>query len=277
MRGGACHVNAKAAVSSFFEPAEISTLQTSMTEDVTLSPLGRADGSASYANNGYSVIAAVNGPVEVQRRDEIPEESAIDVVLRPAMGVGGVRERHLESVLEKTLRQVILVSAHPRTLIQITLQVIASPDDSKASNGLYQSASNLSLLPTLLQSSILALLSTSLPLTMTLTSTLIAVSWCGELIFDPAARIVEKAASLHVLAFSSLGDLLVGESEGTFDMDIWDQVYAMAEKHCRTLDPGAPAGIADVDMESSKSASLEDSLKDIIEGKAAREYRWKES
>lgn len=112
---------------------------------------------------------------------------------------------------------------------------------------------------------------------MTLTSTLIAVSSSGELVLDPAARIAGKAASLHVLAFSSLGDLLVAESEGTFDLDIWDQVYAMAENHCRTLDPGAPAWMADVDMESSKSASLEDSLKGVIEGKAAREYRWKES
>lgn len=73
---------------SSFQPA-LFVLQTSMTKDVTLSPLGRADGSASYASNGYSVIAAVNGPVEVQRRDEIPEESAIDVVLRPANGVAG--------------------------------------------------------------------------------------------------------------------------------------------------------------------------------------------
>lgn len=64
-------------------------LQTSMTKDVVLSPLAQADGSASYTSNGYSVIAAVNGPVEVQRRDEIPEASAIDVVLRPAVGVGG--------------------------------------------------------------------------------------------------------------------------------------------------------------------------------------------
>lgn len=130
-----------------------------MTKDVTLSSLGRADGSASYTTHGCSVIAAVNGPIEVQRRDEIPEESAIDVVLRPAVGVGGniqnlhnadtqrscgfpgVRERHLESVIEKTLRQVILVSAHPRTLIQITLQVIASRDDGEALNGLHQSAS----------------------------------------------------------------------------------------------------------------------------------------
>ncbi|KAI4281603.1 MAG: hypothetical protein L6R38_003581 [Xanthoria sp. 2 TBL-2021] len=246
-----------------------------MAKDVTLSPLGRADGSASYASNGYSVIAAVNGPVEVQRRDEIPEESAIDVVLRPASGVGGVRERHLESIIEKTLRQVILVSAHPRTLIQITLQVIAAPDDSNASNALHQSTSNLSLLPALLQSSILALLSTSLPLTMTLTSTLVAVSQSGELVLKPSVKALQEAASLHVLAFSSLGELLVVESEGAFDMAIWEQVYSKAENHCRTSDAGNLAQM-DIDMEPSRSDSLGDSLRSIIEEKAAKEHRWKE-
>ena len=56
---------------------------------VTLAPLTRADGSASFSSHGYSVIGAVNGPVEVQRRDELPEEAAVDVVVRPAAGVGG--------------------------------------------------------------------------------------------------------------------------------------------------------------------------------------------
>lgn len=55
----------------------------------TLSPLHRADGSAEHSQNGYSVIAAVNGPIEVQRRDELPEEAAVDVAVRPATGVGG--------------------------------------------------------------------------------------------------------------------------------------------------------------------------------------------
>ena len=54
-----------------------------------LSPLHRADGSATYSQNGYSVIAAVNGPIEVQRRDELPEEATVDVAVRPAAGVGG--------------------------------------------------------------------------------------------------------------------------------------------------------------------------------------------
>ena len=54
-----------------------------------LSHLHRADGSATFSQNGYTVIGAVNGPIEVQRRDELPEEAAIDVIVRPATGVGG--------------------------------------------------------------------------------------------------------------------------------------------------------------------------------------------
>ena len=60
-----------------------------MTNTIALSSLHRADGSSTYSANGYSVIAAVNGPIEVQRKDEIPEEASIDVDLRPAVGVGG--------------------------------------------------------------------------------------------------------------------------------------------------------------------------------------------
>lgn len=54
-----------------------------------LSHLHRTDGSATFSQNGYSIIAAVNGPIEVQRRDELPEEAVVDVTLRPAAGVGG--------------------------------------------------------------------------------------------------------------------------------------------------------------------------------------------
>lgn len=53
-----------------------------------LSQLHRADGSATYSSGGYTVIGAVNGPIEVQRRDELPEEAAIEVNIRPAVGVG---------------------------------------------------------------------------------------------------------------------------------------------------------------------------------------------
>lgn len=53
-----------------------------------VSILHRADGSARYSAAGYTVVAAVNGPIEVQRRDELPQHTALEVNVRPAVGVG---------------------------------------------------------------------------------------------------------------------------------------------------------------------------------------------
>ena len=58
--------------------------------EVTLTHLNRADGSATYTHLGYSIIGAVNGPIEVQRRDEQPEDATLEVNVRPAVGVGSV-------------------------------------------------------------------------------------------------------------------------------------------------------------------------------------------
>ena len=68
---------------------QIVNMTTPAPSQVSLSHLHRADGSATYSHNGYQVVGAVNGPVEVMRRDELPEEAAIDVIVRPNAGVGG--------------------------------------------------------------------------------------------------------------------------------------------------------------------------------------------
>ncbi|KAL9129005.1 MAG: hypothetical protein Q9217_002439 [Psora testacea] len=254
----------------------------------TLSPLDRADGSASYSRNGYSVIGGVNGPVEVQRRDELPEEAAIDVAIRPVSGVAGVRERHLESVLQNTLRQVILVSAHPRTLIQITVQVLASPEDESVVSGLPQAASSIDILPALFQTAMLALLSTSIPLAMTMTSTLTAIDPQGGLLPNPSARGLSTASSVHVLAFSSLGDLLVVESEGHFSLDTWEKVYTHARRMClgyeEKEDGGEDVGMEELEEQDEQDeqdeqgvTSLHDALRSAVQTKFEKDLKWKES
>jgi hypothetical protein len=50
--------------------------------------LSNPDGSASCTLYGYTVIASVNGPIEVSRRDELPEEAALEVNLRAGVGIG---------------------------------------------------------------------------------------------------------------------------------------------------------------------------------------------
>ncbi|KAL8867310.1 MAG: hypothetical protein Q9174_005746 [Haloplaca sp. 1 TL-2023] len=244
-----------------------------MTQTIALSHLHRADGSATYSANGYSVIAAVNGPVEIQRRDELPEEAAIDVAIRPATSVGGVRERNLESIVEKTLSQIIITSAHPRTLIQVVLQVVSTPEGA---DKLHQSASNLPLLPALLQSSVLALLTTSLPLYATLTSVLIAISQHGEVVKNPSPKGVEEATSLHVLSFESHGELLVSQSEGAFSIDTWEQVYDKAEEICRGGSLKTTDMSEDVDMGSPDTDDLEAELKAAMRDKNSRDQRWRD-
>lgn len=104
-----------------------------MAIEPTLHPLHRAGGSATYTSpNGYSILAAVNGPVEVQRRDELPEEAHIEVNVRPHDGVGQVKERHLELIIANLLRDVIFVQMFPRQMVQLTVQILKVPMDDHA-------------------------------------------------------------------------------------------------------------------------------------------------
>ncbi|ORY66386.1 uncharacterized protein BCR38DRAFT_339587 [Pseudomassariella vexata] len=240
-----------------------------------LSHLPCADGSATFSFAGYTIVGAVNGPIEVQRRDELPEEAVIDVVVRPAAGVGGARERHLESLLQSTLRQIILVDNFPRTLIQITLQVTVAPENEYLNTKLIQASSNLPILPALIQTSLLSLLSAAIPLTATLTSTAFAVlseEGNRRIVIDPTARDVEQAESLHVFAFTSHGELLLAESEGNFTMDAWDQVVTMAQSQC------CPMRFENVDMmgdDAEAGADLTRFTRSIVEAKIASDLYWK--
>lgn len=59
-----------------------------MAPEALLSHLHRADGSATYSQHGYTIIGAVNGPIEVLKKDEMPLEATVEVNVRPAAGVG---------------------------------------------------------------------------------------------------------------------------------------------------------------------------------------------
>ena len=132
----------------------------------------------------------------------------------------------------------------------------------------------LPVLPALLQASILALLSTSIPLSMTLTATLVAVD-ARRLISDPTTEQLKVASSIHVFAFSSHGDLLVMESEGEFDIEIWEEAYQRARLACRGEEEDDSES-EDVSMDSNNDTKLEDVLRDAVREKVTREQKWKQ-
>ena len=109
---------------------------------------------------------------------------------------------------------------------------------------------------------------------MTLTATLVAVNADATLTSDPSVQQVKLASSIHVLAFSSRGVLLVAESEGDFTMDAWEEVHQKAKSHCHG-EIEEESEIEDVSMTSDDAFKLESVLQDVVERKIAEERKWK--
>ncbi|KAG9821178.1 hypothetical protein KCU98_g14504, partial [Aureobasidium melanogenum] len=229
-----------------------------------VSILHRADGSARYSAAGYTVVAAVNGPIEVTRRDELPQHAALEVNVRPAVGVGSPKERHLESLIHSTLRDIVLTHMHPRTLIQLTIQIVNTPEQENTLPASFA----LSPLPALLNASMLSLLSASIPMSSTFTSTLLAVSSSGDLSINPAPNVLLSAASAHVFAFSSTGNLVLNLSEGEFDMDIWEKAHDKAKEGC------CKEQLSEDAMEDGKP-SLQVFTERVVEASVDKQRAWK--
>ncbi|CAJ0546156.1 Ff.00g096290.m01.CDS01 [Fusarium sp. VM40] len=240
-----------------------------------LSHLAKADGSATFSYGGYAVIAAVNGPVEAQRRDENAFEALVDVIVRPAAGVGGTRERQLESIMQAALRQLIPVRDYPRCVIQITLQVAETPENAYVNAKLVQAQLNLPIIPALLHTAILGLLTAAIPLKTIGAATLLAIpeEEGKDIIVDPTAVDIDHAKSVHVLAFTSPDNLLLSESEGAFSPGEWAKVLEVGQRICcEHQQPGFDTAMSGDDIESK---SMRQFIRSAMETKVAEDLYWK--
>ena len=139
-------------------------------------------------------------------------------------------------------------------------------------------AQHLPILPALLQASLLALLSTSIPLAMVYTSALIAIDPKGTMIYEPSLKQMETASSLHVLTISSNDRILVSESEGAFDLDLWESIVEEGKRICRgsTRTEDDKDDKDDVSMDSRENSDLECMLKSVVGSKVAEDEKWKD-
>ncbi|PWW72351.1 hypothetical protein C7212DRAFT_286812 [Tuber magnatum] len=176
-----------------------------------------ADGSAQYTDGPTTLLASINGPIEVKPRDEIPLEAYLEITIRPSAGVTSVREKHLEALLRSAISPLIIRTVHPRTLLQITLQIIQHEQVSVAHT-----------LHTLLASAVvvvvLALVDAGVPMK-------------GML----AAAFVEEAnrSAAHVFGYAVTGGgggpgegLVFVESDGAFDEKEFVEASEIGRKKC---------------------------------------------
>lgn len=238
-----------------------------MGPEIIQHPLARADGSTVFSSGLYTVLAGVNGPVEVQRRDELPEEAAIEVNLRPASGVGGPRERWLESTLQSLLKSILLVHLHPRTLIQITLQITKEPAVK-----FQRTTTDIAILPTLINAAFSAIVDGALPLAVTTNAVLAVVTEDGSIVLNPQEKQIAGSKSVHAMAFDQHGAQLVDESAGEFTVEVWEQVFEAAQQACiAAVAPTDDAAMGNAD------AGEETWLRQKLEEEAKVADAWRES
>lgn len=110
---------------------------------------------------------------------------------------------------------------------------------------------------------------------MTLTSVLLALTSDGtakRIIRHPTITQSQSADSLHVLAFTSQGDLLVAESEGSFTIGDWDEIYEAGKVICRH----ETKQVDDHEMVDEKDGGIQMFVKSTLQAKVAADLHWKE-
>lgn len=91
--------------------------------------LSRADGSAKWSQDKTIVLASVYGPRTTFGRKEDSEQAIVEVVFKPKSGLyrynaPGQTENQNQRLIQKTVQGVFAASLHPRTAVQIIIQVV---------------------------------------------------------------------------------------------------------------------------------------------------------
>ena len=112
---------------------------------------------------------------------------------------------------------------------------------------------------------------------MTYTAAIVAVSRSGSIIQDPSTADIKTAASLHVLAISSKGQLLLNESEGEFDLEIWEAVVDRAQAICQGSHDVTTDGedTSMVEGGETQRPNLEASMREVIADRIEHDHAWK--
>lgn len=96
----------------------------------------------------------------------------------------------------------------------------------------------------------------------------------GKLAVNPSPKEIAQASSVHVLAFSSYGELMATESEGAFSIDEWDHVYEEAKQIC--YKENEADGDQKMDQDSAPQ-NLQGMVEKVIAEKVEKERKWKDS
>lgn len=97
---------------------------------VVLRALTSADGSAEYRYEDYFIVAAVYGPVPVKSKQEKIDTATIQVVFESTNSPPSIIQNSIAVRLERIFELVLLGTAYPRSLVNISIQPIKIGDNN---------------------------------------------------------------------------------------------------------------------------------------------------
>lgn len=109
---------------------------------------------------------------------------------------------------------------------------------------------------------------------MTVTAALICIDEDGAILSNPDTKALRLADSVHVLAFASLGKMILAQSEGNFSINDWEKVHDSARQICLGPDSTQDLG-DDVSMTSEQEESLQEKLRNAVDRRVREEQAWK--
>lgn len=182
----------------------------SMSVELRNSILENADGSAELTIGGTKVITSISGPIEPKQRQELPNQSSLEIIVRPATGLPTTREKLIEDKLRSVLQSVIISYKYPRQLIQVVVQ-FCNTDESVEFN--------VNELNAAINSCYFALIDADVALYSSFASVVISIN-LGNLIKEPTGDVLETSDSFHLVCFTiqdaQAKKLLMLESQGEF-------------------------------------------------------------
>ncbi|CCF60511.1 hypothetical protein KAFR_0K01570 [Kazachstania africana CBS 2517] len=195
--------------------------------------LNKVDGSSHYENKSVKVICSVTGPIEPKARQELPTQLALEVTVRPAIGVPTTREITLQDKIRGVISPIICRYKYPRQLCQITLQILESGEE--------ETLFNVKELIGCINSTVFALIDAAIAINSIAVGVSMAVMGDGTFIVDPSNEQLKKSVSTHALVFQLVDgskvveNVLLLDSFGNFDESTLFEVLEYGEKHALSL------------------------------------------
>uniref|UniRef100_A0ABM0M419 Exosome complex component RRP46-like n=1 Tax=Saccoglossus kowalevskii TaxID=10224 RepID=A0ABM0M419_SACKO len=166
--------------------------------------LSRPDGSATYCQGDTSVIVAVYGPAEVKQSKEFLDKATLEVIFKPKVGIPGCSEKFQERLIRNTCETIVLTALHPRSSINIIIQVMHNAG---------------SLLSCCVNSTCMALLDAGLPMSCLVAAVTCSLSCDGDIILDPTSQQEKEAKAILTFVFESRdNEIITSNTHGIYSI-----------------------------------------------------------